>query len=329
MIAQLDGGYVKASGPRTLVRLASYLAFEGRPAAARGQFVNPLVLAHLRAAARRPAKRTIDRPVFVIGMGRSGTTVLGLVLGTHRDVGFLNEPKALWHVIRGDEDIIGSYSATPGRLRLSAVDADADAVRRAHSLYSWYLGITRSKRVVDKYPELIFRTGFVHGLFPDAQLVVVTRQPWPTIASVGRWTGSPSDTDADWWGVNDRKWQILWKEGVEGEPTNSDLANLALGAQTNSHVRAAVEWIVTIRAALMLDCNHDDRLKIVGYEQLTEEPAETVGGLLEWLGLERRSATIDYAVKDLRPGRCSEPIPLDAPLRDLVDATERRLREHA
>ena len=128
--------------------------------------------------------------------------------------------------IRGDEDIIGTYADTPGRLRLSAVDADAGAIQRAHSLYSRYLGLTRSKRVVDKYPELIFRTDFVHGLFPDAQMVVVTRQPWPTIASVGRWTGSPSDADADWWGVNDRKWQILWNEGVEGEPTNSDLANL-------------------------------------------------------------------------------------------------------
>jgi hypothetical protein len=328
MIAQLDGSYVRASGPRTLVRLASYLAFEGRPAAAKGQFVNPLVLAHLRAAARRPAAREVDRPVFVIGMGRSGTTVLGLVLGTHHDVGFLNEPKALWNVIRGDEDIIGTYAPTPGRLRLSGIDADTGARQRAQSLYSWYLGVTRSHRVVDKYPELIFRTEFVQGLFPDAQMVAITRQPWPTIASVGRWTGTPSDVDADWWGVNDRKWQILWKEGVEGEPTNSDLADLDLGAQTDSHVRAAVEWIVTMRAALMLDAD-DNHLKIISYEKLTEAPAATVGSLLEWLGLERRNATIAYAAEGLRPGRCCEPMPLAKPLCDLIDTTERSLREYA
>jgi hypothetical protein len=328
MIAQLDRGYVKASGPRTLVRLASYLAFEGRPAAAKGQFVNPLVLAHLRAAARRPAARKVDRPVFVIGMGRSGTTVLGLVLGTHRDVGFLNEPKALWNVIRGDEDIIGTYAPTPGRLRLCSIDADAGARQRAQSLYSWYLGVTRSRRVVDKYPELIFRTEFVRGLFPDAQLVAITRRPWPTIASVGRWTGTPSDVDADWWGVNDRKWQILWKEGVEGETANSDLAELDLGAQTDSHVRAAVEWIVTMRAALTLDAE-EHHLKIISYEKLTEAPAATVGTLLEWLGLERRNATIEYAANVLRPGQCSEPMSLVKPLRDLIDATERRLREYA
>jgi hypothetical protein len=195
-------------------------------------------------------------------------------------------------------------------------------------LYSWYLGVTRSRRVVDKYPELIFRTEFVRGLFPDAQMVAITRRPWPTIASVGRWTGTPSDVDADWWGVNDRKWQILWEEGVEGEPANSDLANLALGAQTDSHVRAAVEWIVTMRAALMLD-GHDDQLTVISYEKLTEAPAATVGALLEWLGLERRNATIDYATNGLRPGRCCEPMPLAKPLCELIDATERRLREYA
>ena len=261
-------------------------------------------------------------------MGRSGTTVLGLVLGTHPAVGFLNEPKALWHVVRSDEDIIGSYSEAPGRLRLGTADADPDARRRAQALYAWYLRVTRSKRVVDKYPELIFRTDFVRGLFPDAHLVVVTRQPWPTIGSVGRWNTDHHDGSADWWGLHDRKWLTLWSEGVEGDTANADIADIAdIATATDPHTRAAVEWLVTMRAALALQARPEERVQVVRYETLTEDPDHAVGGLLEWLGLARDPSTLGYARDVLRPARDADPIPLAEPLCRLIGATERQLRE--
>jgi hypothetical protein len=329
VIAQLDAAYVRAAGARTAVRLASYFGFEGRPAAAPGQFVNPLVLAHLRAVARRAPCRAVERPVFVVGMGRSGTTVLGLVLGTHPDVGFLNEPKALWHVIRDDEDIIGTYSSRPGRLRLDACDADPEARRRAHALYAWYARVSRSDRVVDKYPELVFRSEFVRALFPDAHFVIVSREPWSTIASVSRWSAEHDDGTADWWGVHDRKWNVLWSEGVEGEPANADLAALELGGTTDSYERAAVEWLVTMRAALAAAAEDPQRSLLTRYEDLTADPTTTIGALLERLDLRRNDATLRYAREVLRPARVVDPVDIPPPLRALVDATARELCEAA
>ena len=155
--------------------------------------------------------------------------------------------------------------------------------------------------MVDKYPELIFRTEFVRALFPDAQLVVVTRQPWPTIGSVGKWNSDNVDGEADWWGIDDRKWHTLWSEGVQQDPANADIAELELQAVTDPHTRAAVEWLITMRTALALQCHLDERVKVVSYEKLTEAPAEAIGNLLEWLGLERLPATLDYAAAVLRP----------------------------
>ena len=41
--------------------------------------------------------------------------------------------------------------------------------RRAAQMFGAYLTTTRSERLVDKYPELIFRVDFVRALFPDAR----------------------------------------------------------------------------------------------------------------------------------------------------------------
>ena len=185
-------------------------------------------------------------------MGRSGTTLLGRVLAAHPHVGFLNEPKAMWHVIRDDEDVIGSDPKLPGRLYLDRADAGDAVARRAHSLYAWYLTASRSRRLVDKYPELIFRHEFVRAIFPDARFLIAIREPFAALESVARWSVSHERDGVDWWGLDDLKWRILWSEGVAGRPANSDLAELGLSAEEDGRVRAAVEWLVTAREAIEL-----------------------------------------------------------------------------
>ena len=248
--------------------------FEGRPLTTRGRWWNPVVFRNLRLAARGKGGK-VDRPVFIVGMGRSGTTLLGRVLAAHPHVGFLNEPKAMWHVIRDDEDVIGSYPKLPGRLYLDRADAGDAVARRAHSLYAWYLTASRSRRLVDKYPELIFRHEFVRAIFPDARFLIAIREPFAALESVARWSVSHERDGVDWWGLDDLKWRILWSEGVAGRPANSDLAELGLSAEEDGRVRAAVEWLVTAREAIEL-MDRDPAASPVLHERLAGEPrAET------------------------------------------------------
>jgi hypothetical protein len=334
VIAQLDSTFLRTAPGRAASRLVGYSMFEGRPATTSGRWWNPVVFRHLRYASDRPGRfasdrpggsasdrpggsasdrpggsasgrpggsasdrlgRPIDRPVFIVGMGRSGTTLLGRILAAHPSVGFLNEPKAMWHVIRDDEDIIGSYAAPgTGRLYLGTEDADEQVRRRARALFGWYLRASRSRRIVDKYPELIFRHAFVRAIFPDARFLIAVRSPWSTLSSVAAWSKSHASEGADWWGVGDQKWDVLWRQGILERPANSDLATLDLASEDDHHVRAAIEWVVTMREAVALAAA-DPGAQIVRYEELVRDPRETVRDALRFCELPQSSRTEGYA----------------------------------
>jgi hypothetical protein len=294
MIAQIDSTFLRMAPDRSLSRLIAYAFFEGRPATTKGQWWNPVVFRNLRFALDH-VHTQVDRPVFIVGMGRSGTTLLGRILAAHPDVGFLNEPKAMWHVIRDDEDIIGSYALSrKGRLYLSAMDVDDAVIRRSRALFGWYLRVTRSKRVVDKYPELIFRHRFVRSIFPDSRFLIAVRSPWSTFDSVASWSTSHEVNGANWWGVQDQKWDILREQGVIGNPRNSDLAALRLLDCSDDYMRAALEWVITMREAIALAAI-DPQAYIVDYEQLTRSPRHMVDNILSFCELPASRRTETYA----------------------------------
>lgn len=273
--------------------------------------------------------RPVNRPIFIVGMGRSGTTLLGQVLATHPSVGFLNEPKAVWHTIRGDEDVIGSYApSNPGRLYLSSDDATPEAQQAARALFSWYCALTRSERIVDKYPELIFRHHFVRAIFPDALFLVATRNAASTLRSVAHWSQTHGDDAADWWGLHDRKWSTLWQQGVVDRPENSDLTVLDLGSSHDHYLRAAVEWVITMREAVSL-ASADQLTQIVDYDEVTAHPAKAIGRILAFCGLPPSRRTETYAQKVVSPhplsqrGAAHEVSPPHLPdtLRSAIDNT--------
>jgi hypothetical protein len=292
MVAQLDSRFVRIAPGRAVSRLIGYSLFEGRPATTTGQWWNPVVFANLRHAAKR-SPAPVDRPIFIVGMGRSGTTLLGRILAAHPDVGFLNEPKAMWHVVRPDEDIIGSYASRAGRLYLDAKDADPEAIARCRALFAWYLRLSRSRRVVDKYPELVFRSEFARAIFPDARFLVAVRSPWSTLKSVSGWSSTHGNEREDWWGVDDRKWKVLWEQAVS-KGRHQDLAELDLGAESDHYARAAVEWIVSMRESAQL-AESDPGAHLVPYEKLAQRPGETVAEILAFCELRASPRTESYA----------------------------------
>lgn len=301
MIAQMDRDYLASGVGLTARRLASYLLYEGRPLTTKGRYINPLVFAWLNALAALPGKPAVGRPVFITGLGRSGTTILGILLSLHRQVGYLNEPKALWHVIDPRQDINGNYSDSGGRFRMDATDATPDMGLRARRLFSRYLTLTGSSRVVDKYPELIFRVGYVRALFPDAKFVFITRSGADAVPSVVKWSErlgvkSGEHTD-DWWGRNDIKWHYLREQLVLGNPEYESVWPLATADLDHAN-RAALEWIVTMREGLAQEQRYPDAVIRVAYETLLADPAELVR-LQQQCGLEPDPRVADYARKRL------------------------------
>ena len=290
MVAQLDSSYIRTRPWKIWSRIISYALFEGRPATTRGRWINPLVFAHFAVEKRLPIRGKIEKPVFILGTGRSGTTILGVVLSMHRDVGFLNEPKALWHAVHPDEDLVGSYSQSRAKYRLSASDATDDVIQSAHRLYNAYLSVSFARRVVDKYPELIFRIPFVKKIFPDAKFLFLTRNGWDTCHSIVNWSkrlGVKKDNEThDWWGVNQRKWHLLINEIVMEHNDLSPYVN-EMSAWTQQSDMAAVEWIVTMREGLSLLKQFPNDIQHVKYETLCSEPQKTMEKITEFLELDQ------------------------------------------
>ena len=260
MVAQLNRHYLKTRPFKVLPRLISYAFFEGRPVTTKGMWINPLLLAHLNYQKTLPFTKPTKKPIFIVGSGRSGTTLLGVILSLHPDVGFLNEPKVMWHCIYGEEDVIGSYSQGTAKFRLFESDATEQVRHYARRLFSVYLATTRASRLVDKYPELIFRIPFITSIFPDAKFIFIVRNGWDTCMSIENWSGRKGQKTQrnkyDWWGVNDRKWQLMVRELVTIDPDLSGLAEIIYPLKSQAD-RAAVEWIITMREGLKyLDCCH-------------------------------------------------------------------------
>ena len=94
--------------------------------------------------------------------------------------------------------------------------------------------------------------------------------------------------------MRDQKWDILWTQGVVQRTGNADLVGLDLADETDSHIRAAVEWVVTMREAISLAAI-DPFAQIVRYEELVRDPREAVGGTLRFCELPASSRTEAYA----------------------------------
>lgn len=260
MVAQIDKRFTSKSIKKTFTRILSYLLYEGRPLTTKGRWINPLVFSLYRLQEYLPFGKTVDQPLFILGTGRSGTTILGVALGIHNDVGFLNEPKALWSHLHSGEDLIGSYQVKHGNYYLDEGDSSPKMIKRAHGIFGNYLRFSLSNRVVDKYPELIFRTRFVKEIFPDAKFLFLYRNGWDTCHSIKHWSErlgvNSHDESHDWWGVNNRKWNLLCQQVVAKDPELSSYIGEI--SQYSDHIHmAAVEWIVTMKQGLEISKDKD------------------------------------------------------------------------
>lgn len=302
MIAELDTDYVLTRPLAAIPRVLSNTLLEGRPLTTRGRWLNRLVLAQFALVTRLPPLREVRKPVFVIGTGRSGSTILGKILSLHPHTVFLNEPKALWHAVVPTEDLIGSYTRGPARYRLNQGQANREVQQAAHRLYGYCLKLTRGQRVVDKYPEMIFRAQFLHAVFPDLKLLFLVRNGWDTVRSIADWSRRKEEVVAgenhDWWGADRRKWRILVEQVVETEPAFYEIRSQVREFARNEDM-AAVEWTASMLEGLRLLQSMPDIACKIHFEALVRRPKPTLRALLSFCELPEDDALLEYGARVL------------------------------
>jgi hypothetical protein len=306
LIAELDPIYIKTRPGKALVRLVSHLFFQGRFLTTKHRWLNSFLLAEMRFVTMLPPLKSANGPIYIMGMGRSGSTILGKVLSMHRQVGFLNEPKLIWYSVDPKDDVNGNFYNGPAQYRFAVGDASPASRRRIQRIYSFYLTLTGSRRIVDKNPEAVYRIPYLRELFPDARFLFLVRNGWDTVYSTTAWSKREGrqvkGVVEDWWGADQRKWKFVVDQLVPTDPLLSARQNEI--AKFNRHEdMAAVEWTISVREGLQWLEKLPRSVHLIRYEHLTEKPAEALKALLDFCELPDDEVFLDYAQQVLVPGR--------------------------
>jgi hypothetical protein len=304
MIAQLDPLYIRTRPGKALVRVQSHLLFQGRFVTTKHRWLNRFLLAELACLKRFPQLKSVEKPIFIVGTGRSGSTILGKVLSMHRDLGFLDEPKVMWYTIDPREDVNGHFNRGPALYRFNSQDVTPELCEAAHRLFGAYLTVTRSKRVLDKNPEIVYRIPFVRTIFSDAKFIFLVRNGWDTISSITMWSKlfgrQVKGEIEDWWGVNQRKWRFMVAQLVPTEPLLTQVCE-EIKLFTRHEDMAAVEWIVTMQEGLRFMQSLSTCIYLLRYEDLTQHPQDTLEKLLAFCELSEDAVFLSYAQQVLEP----------------------------
>lgn len=131
-----------------------------------------------RFAGLPPAERTGSGPIFVLGMPRSGTSLIEQILASHSAVFGAGELTLL------EKTILDNLP--PGGSLLSVPDLPAAELRRIGDLYRAALQARAPKgtrRIVDKMPLNFLHCGAIALMLPDARIVHTRRDPIDTCLS--------------------------------------------------------------------------------------------------------------------------------------------------
>lgn len=128
-----------------------------------------------------------DGPIFVVGLPRTGTTLVERILAAHPDTLALGELQAMPLAIKRlagtqsrlvlDPETIAAAAAVPGTAIAEAYRAQAMAQAGAEA------GAAAGKRLIDKFPLNFLYIGHILRAFPRARVVCLRRQPMDSVWS--------------------------------------------------------------------------------------------------------------------------------------------------
>jgi tetratricopeptide (TPR) repeat protein len=121
-------------------------------------------------------------PIFIVGMPRSGTTLVEQIVSSHPDVFGAGE---LLLLVNSEENIIKQIDSNVPypKCMTEITDSIAKDISNQHlSKLEQYS--SQSKHVVDKLPHNFLRIGLIKILFPNARIIHCQRDPLDTCVSI-------------------------------------------------------------------------------------------------------------------------------------------------
>ncbi len=126
------------------------------------------------------ARNASEMPIFIVGMPRSGTTLVEQILSMCSGVEAAGELETIGELFGDMQEVLDHSSSALGIAQLSGEYYDGWAQRYLELLATRY---PAAQRVTDKYPQNFLHLGFIALLFPKARIIHCTRDPLDTCLS--------------------------------------------------------------------------------------------------------------------------------------------------
>lgn len=305
-----------ASHAQPLLPIARAVRWKGAYYLARGRAELPI------------AGMTQPRDIaFVIGCGRSGTTLTGAILGRHPDSNYLFEPYHLWAAVDPQTDASGLYVRGPAHCILGAEHWSEFRQQRFDRLFQKRLSNTRRPLIVEKTPINSMRIEYLRRFAPDALFINIVRNGRDVARSIEERSNAGSYRIAgrnpynQWWGVADKKWQVLASDIRSRDYLSAPLAELK-----NDLARGACEWIASLEEVELSREALGNKLLDVRYESLTADPVSELRRMAEFLGIQASDSWLSSCEQYVRPARsrCSDapfkvPVEIEGPFLRWMD----------
>jgi hypothetical protein len=248
------------------------------------------------AASACAALSTVDRDpgiVFLVGCGRSGTTILGRLLAVHPKIRYLNEPLDIWFAVEPRTDCIDFFGGK-GLCHLDEGHVNRASVARARGLFGVIQALSPGKLLVEKLPSNAWRLRWLRVLFPKARFIHIVRDGWDVIRSIATLAANTTYKVSgrrafnQWWGVANYKLERMIEEAPRYVDYHYRLVKADRASAAMHTTFAAHEWISANldveEARRQLELGAGDYF-FLRYEDLLQRPMECLEGLFEWLAV--------------------------------------------
>ena len=118
-----------------------------------------------------------EAPIFIVGLPRSGSTLVDRILSSHSEVVSAGELTHLTHVIAAEAGRqAGRHDLVPAEIARWSAQIDAATLARDYLVRSQPVGVPQ-RFFIDKMPVNFLHCGLIHQALPRAKIIHVARHP--------------------------------------------------------------------------------------------------------------------------------------------------------
>lgn len=198
-----------------------------------------------------------DRPVFIVGMPRSGSTLVEQIISAHSGVFGAGEVKYLSRSLHNLRDRFPTLSAYP--TVISEMNDKQFEIVAGEYLKSISASAGNAKKITDKLLTNYFFVGMIHLLFPQAKIVNTIRNPVDTCLSA---------------------FSKLFKDDM---PHSYDLGEI--GRYYRQYEALMQHWNEVLPAGV---------LKTVRYEDTVKATEQTAREVIDFIGLPWEDSCLEF-----------------------------------